>query len=52
MCGEIRLVLFGNDECLSDYALRGGHFLRFCLLFCFQSSLHLSAEMADLQNVD
>ena len=47
MCGADRLVLVVNDECLSDSAPRGGHFLVF-----FQISLHLSAEMADLQNVD
>ena len=47
MSEAIRLVLLGNDECLSDSALRGGHFFAF-----FQISLHLSAEMADLQNVD
>ena len=47
MCGAIRLVLFGKDKCIRDSAPRGGHFLSF-----FQISLHLSAEMADLQNVD
>ena len=47
MCGADRLVLGVNDECFSDSALRGGHFLAF-----FQIALHLSAEMADLQNVD
>ena len=47
MCGADRLVLVVNDECLSDSALRGGHVLAF-----FQISLHLSAEIADLQNVD
>ena len=47
MCGADRLVLVVNDECLSDSALRGGQFLAF-----FQISLHLSAEIADLQNVD
>ena len=47
MCGADRLVLVVNDECLSDSALRGGHFLAF-----FQISLHLSAEIADLQNAD
>ena len=47
MCGADRLVLVVNDECLSDSALRGGQ----CWA-CFQISLHLSAEMADLQNVD
>ena len=46
MCGADRLVLVVNDECLSDSALRGGRFGVF-----FQISLHLSAEMADLQNV-
>ena len=47
MCEADRLVLVVNDECLRDSALRGGH----CWAF-FQMSLHLSAEMADLQNVD
>ena len=47
MCGADRLVLVVNDECLSDSALRGGQFWLF-----FQISLHVSAEMADLQNVD
>ena len=47
MCGADRLVLVVNDECLSDSALRGG----ICLAF-FQISLHLSAEIADLQHVD
>ena len=47
MCGAIRLVLFGNDECIRDSALRGGHFLH-----VWQISLHLSAEISDLQNVD
>ena len=46
MCGAIRLVLLGNDKCLRDSALRGGHFV------IFEISLHLSAEIADLQNVD
>ena len=46
MCGADRLVLVVNDECLSDSALRGNQFLPF-----FQISLHLSTEMADLQNV-
>ena len=36
-----------NDECLSDSVLRGDQFLAI-----FQNSLHFSAEMADLQNVD
>ena len=47
MCGADRLVLVVNDECLSDSALRGGQFLAF-----FQISLHLSAEIADLQDDD
>ena len=47
MSGADRLVLVVNDECLSDSALRGGQVWVF-----FQISLHLSAEMADLQNVD
>ena len=47
MCVAIRLVLLGNDKCLRDSALRGSQFFTF-----FQISLHLSAEMADLQNVD
>ena len=47
MCGADRLVLVVNDECVSDSALRGGQ----CLAF-FQISLHISAEIADLQNVD
>ena len=47
MCGADRLVLVVNDECLIDSALRGGHFLTFS-----QISLHLSAEMSDLRNVD
>ena len=47
MSGAIRLVLLGNDECIRDSAPRGGQFMSF-----FQLSLHLSAEMADLQNVD
>ena len=47
MCGADRLVLVVNDECLSDSALRGDQLLAF-----FQISLHLSTEMADLQNVD
>ena len=47
MCGADRLVLVVNDECLRDSALRGGH-----VLAIFQISLHLSAEMTDLQNVD
>ena len=47
MCEADRLVLFVNDECLSDSALRGVH-----LLVIFQNSLHLLTEMADLQNVD
>ena len=47
MCGADRLVLVVNDECLSDSALRGGH----CVAL-FLNSFHLSAEMADLQNVD
>ena len=42
------MVLFGNDERLGDSALRGGH----VFVFVFQNSLHISAEMADLQNVD
>ena len=29
MCGAIRLVLFGNDECIRDSAPRGGHFYSF-----------------------
>ena len=44
MCEADRLVLVVNDECLSDSALRGGHVLAF-----IQISLHLSAEIADLQ---
>ena len=47
MCEADRLVLVVNDECLSDSARRGGH----CLAI-FQISLHISAEMADLQNVE
>ena len=47
MSGADRLVLVVNDECLTDSALRGNQISAF-----FQMSLHLSAEMADLQNVD
>ena len=47
MCGADRLVLVVIDECLSDSVLRGGRVWAF-----FQISLHLSAEIADLQNVD
>ena len=47
MCGPIRLVLLGNDKCPRDSALRGCHVCHF-----LQISLHLSADMADLQNVD
>ena len=47
MCGADRLVLVVNDECLSDSALRGCQFWAF-----FQISLHLSAEIADLRNVE
>ena len=49
MCGADRLVLVVNDECLSDSALRGGQLFAFVV---FQNSLHVSAEMADLQNID
>ena len=48
MRGADRLVLVVNDECLSESALRGGRVWAYVL----QISLHLSAEMADLQNVD
>ena len=48
MCGADRLILVVNDEWLSDSALRGGQFWALFL----KISLHLSAEMADLQNVD
>ena len=44
MSEAVRFVLLGNDECLKDYALRGGH-----VLAIIQNSLHLSAETADPQ---
>ena len=44
MSQEIRFVLLGNDECLEDYARRGGR-----VLVVLQHSLHLSTEIADLQ---
>ena len=29
MSGAIRFVLLGNDECVKDSELRGGHFFTF-----------------------
>ena len=34
MCEAIRLVLLGNDKCLRDSALRGGHCLAFSRFRC------------------